>query len=84
MKKKIIIVILILILFISFFPIPNKMKDGGTVHYKALMYDIYDVHRLTFPIDDNDDSVKYEYIEGTIIKILGYEVYNNTNPHIDM
>lgn len=85
MKKKIIIICLIVFAFaILFIPIPAKMKDGGTVHYNAILYDIYDIHRVTSPLEWNDAIVGNEYIEGTVIKILGFEVYNSTNPHIEV
>jgi len=84
MKKKSIIIILIVMVFIVLLvPIPLKMKDGGTVHYNAILYDVYDIHRVTTPDDYNDAIVGNEYIEGIIIKIIGFEVYNNTNPHIE-
>ena len=65
-------------------PIPSKMKDGGTVHYNAILYDIYDIHRYTSPLEWNDAIVGNEYVEGTVIKILGYEVFNNTKPYIEV
>ncbi len=82
--KKIIIVTIILLVMLVLTPIPSKMKDGGTTHYNAILYDVYDIHRVTTPDDYNDAIVGNEYIEGTIIKILGFEVYNNTNPHIEV
>lgn len=85
MKKKIIILFgIVFSLAILVIPIPAKMKDGGTVHYNAILYDIYDVHRVTSPLEWNDAIVENEYIEGTIVKILGFEVYNNTNPRIEV
>ena len=85
MKKKIIVICLIVFTFtILFIPIPSKMKDGGTIHYNAIIYDIYDVHRVTSPLEWNDAIGGNEYIEGTIIKILGFEVYNNTNSRIEV
>ena len=61
-------------------PVPLQMKDGGTVHYDAILYDVYDVHRIR-PIDDPSLEGVYEteFIEGTIIKVLGIEVFNNTD-----
>ena len=85
MKKKIFIIFgIVFSLAILVIPIPAKMKDGGTVHYNAILYDIYDVHRVTSPLEWNDAIVENEYIEGTIVKILGFEVYNNTNPRIEV
>ena len=52
-------------------PIPNHLRDGGTVEYKALLYKISKVHRLV-PLEENK-----EYDDGIIIEILGFEIYNN-------
>ena len=61
----------LLLAIILLIPIPLRLKDGGTVEYKALAYSVSRVHRLA--------SVKAEkeYEEGIIIKVLGIEVYNN-------
>ena len=72
MKKKWIIGICILLIAVLLIPIPMRLKDGGTVRYTAILYSIEDVHRLN--PDMNSDQ---GYLEGTIIKILGMEVYNN-------
>ena len=74
MKKKLIIGICILLIAVLLIPIPMRLKDGGTVRYTAILYTIEDVHRLNPDTDSNQ-----EYLEGTIIKILGMEVFNNTN-----
>ncbi len=66
MKKKIIICILLAIIFLI--PIPMRLKDGGTVKYKALLYTVSDVHKI---YGDNQYSV------GIIVEILGIEVFNN-------
>jgi len=70
MKKIIIITICVLLAIILLVPIPLHLKDGGTVVYQAVLYSIEDVHRL----DHNSES---GYIEGIVINILGYEVYNS-------
>ena len=54
------------------FPIPLRMKDGGTVRYQAIIYSISDVHRLSL-----ESETGYE--EGMIIEILGVEIYNSVN-----
>lgn len=76
MKKKIIIAIVIVIAVIILFPIPLRLKDGGTVKYQALLYSISDVHRLAA----TENDVCYE--DGIIIEILGLEVFNNVVPSI--
>lgn len=54
--------------------IPTRMylEDGGTVVYKAVLYQIEDVHRI-----GAKDSFEDEYLDGMIIKIFGIEIYNN-------
>ncbi|MBD5510112.1 MAG: hypothetical protein HDR08_02485 [Lachnospiraceae bacterium] len=71
MKKKILKIAAITIaLLLLLFPLTYHYKDGGTVEYRALLYQVYDVHSL---------RVTGGYDEGTIIKILGFEVFNNVN-----
>ena len=72
MKKKIVTVIIILLVLVLLIPIPLRMKDGGTVKYTAILYQIEDIHRL-----NPDINSEQEYIEGIIVRILGFEVYNN-------
>lgn len=68
MKKKLIIGIIILILLILLIPIPNHLKDGGTIEYKSLVYKISKVHNR---------KLESEHYDGTIIEIFGKEVFNN-------
>lgn len=70
MKKKTIIFIIIIILLILLIPIPMHLNDGGTVEYRAILYKISNVHRLT-------GNLETMYENGTIIEILGIEVFNN-------
>ena len=83
MKLKI-IVVSILILLVLLTPFPAKMKDGGTLHYDAILFDVYDVHRIK-PTDNlnSDGSFENEYIEGVIVEIFGIQVFNNTEPYIE-
>ena len=73
MKKKWIIIIAIVLLFLMWIPLPLQYNDGGTVVYKAVLYEVWDVHRIT------DQTVDGEiiYIEGWVVSILGIEVYNS-------
>ena len=70
MKKKIAIIICVLLAIALLFPIPLRMKDGGTVKYQAVLYSISDVHRLA-PSEDSG------YEDGIIIEILGMQIFNN-------
>ncbi len=74
MKKKIIITVIIILALILLVPIPNHLKDGGTVEYKALLYKVSNVHSLTST--EEMESGK-QYNEGIIIEILGFEIYRN-------
>lgn len=76
MKKKVIIAIIVIILLVLLVPVPTRLKDGGTVEYKSLIYTISKVHRL----NHNSES---GYNDGWIIKILGKQIYNNVPKNID-
>lgn len=52
--------------------IPMNLKGGGTVVYNAILYQIEDVHRI-----DPEAASENDHLEGTIVKILGIEVYND-------
>lgn len=70
MRKKAIIVMVIIVLFILLIPTLMHLNDGGTVEYKALLYKVSKVHRLT-------GDLEKMYEDGTIIEILGIEIFNN-------
>lgn len=70
MKKKRILAACVLLAVILLFPIPLRMKDGGTVKYQAILYSISDVHRLA-------PSKPGGYEEGIIIEIFGMQVFNS-------
>ena len=75
--KKLIKIIVCLLVSMLLIPIKSVCKDGGTKVYNAILYDVYDVHRI---YDYNDQEM--EYIEGKIVVILGIEVYNDTDSRI--
>ena len=72
MKKKVMIGICVLLAIVLLVPIPMRLKDGGTVVYHAVVYQVEDVHRLG-AVDTAED----EYLEGMSVRILGMEVYNS-------
>ena len=76
MKKKIIILIVI-ILIILLIPFKNRLKDGGSIQYKAIIYDITKVHRIS-----EKSSTGYE--DGLIIKVLGFQIYNVINTYVNI
>lgn len=76
MKKKVITGICLLLVIVLLFPIPLRMKDGGTVKYQAVLYSISDVHRLA-------PSTESGYEEGFVIEILGMQVFDNVKRSIE-
>lgn len=76
-KKNILIIAIIVLLVILLFPIPMKLKDGGSIEFKALLYSVTKYHKLA---PENSDK---EYIDGIGIKILGKEIYNSVDKKIE-
>ena len=74
MKKKVIIAMIIVVLFIFLITNPIKLKYGGTIEYKALMYKVSRVHSLDL-VEEMENNKNYN--EGIIVEILGFEIYNN-------
>ena len=70
MKNKVIIVVIVLVLLILLIPRTRYLNDGGTVEYKAFLYNVTKLHKF-------NDYSPTGYDEGTKIKILGIEVYND-------
>ena len=78
--KRIIVLVLAVLLLLLNIPIRGQMKDGGTVVYNAALYDVYILHRINPDIDTDQPA----FITGTVVYLLGFEIFNNTNPHIDI
>lgn len=72
MKKKIIIGVCVLLAIVCLIPTRMHLDDGGTVVYKAILYQVDDVHRI-----NTEDTSENEYLEGIVVKIFGIEVYND-------
>lgn len=73
-KKTSAVIVIIVVLLILLTPIRMNLKDGGSVRYKALIYEVIKIHQLSPDVD----GVK-PYIDGFEIKILGMTVYRETN-----
>ena len=75
MKKRLFAVIaIVIVLVILLTPIRMNLKDGGSVRYKSLVYEVTKIHQLAPDVD----GVK-PYIDGFEVKILGITVYRETN-----
>lgn len=79
MKKKAIIIVCVLLAIVLLFPIPMRLRDGGTVQYKAILYTVFDIHSLA---SIEEQEAGKEFNEGTIVEILGFEIFNNVNQQI--
>ena len=75
MKNKIIIRVITIIIILLLIPIPMKLKDGGTLEFKAITYKISKVHSLK-TVEEQENSGKM-YSDGWKIEVLGFEIYNN-------
>ena len=70
MKNGVLMIVGILLAAVLLIPIPMRMKDGGSVEYRAILYKVVDVRRI-------DPQSTDGYIDGTIVEILGMEVYRD-------
>ena len=77
--KRIIAIICALLLLFLLIPQKHNVNDGGTVIYESAVYTVYNMHQIASvgPADENGKHPT-TYIDGIIVEILGYEVYNNT------
>ena len=73
-KKTLAVTAIIVVLVILLTPIRMNLKDGGSVRYKSLVYEVTKIHQLA----PDADGVK-PYIDGFEVKILGMTVYRETN-----
>ncbi len=70
MKNGVKLILGILLAAVLLIPIPMRMRDGGSVEYRAVLYKIVDMHRIDTQSPDG-------YIDGTVVEILGMEVYRD-------
>ncbi len=72
-KKWILAIAIILVLTILLTPVRMNLKDGGSVRYQSLLYEVTKIHQLS----PEADGVK-PYIDGFEVKIFGMTVYRET------
>lgn len=75
-KKKIIIIVAIVVFILMLIPIPNRLKDGGSVEYNAVLYQYTKIHRLS-----EKSSTGYE--DGWDLKILGFHIGGEINTYVE-
>ena len=80
-KKRWIIIAICVVLVILCVPMIQTYKDGGTVCYDAILYDVTDYNRMTDKVE-RVSNTKLRYTpgmkQGLEIRILGFTVYDST------
>lgn len=74
-KKKIIIITVIVIFVLMLIPIKDRLYDGGSIEYKAILYKYTKIHRIS-----QTSSTGYE--DGWELKILGKQVGGEINTYV--
>ena len=74
-KKKIIIIAAIVIFIIMLIPIKDRLYDGGSTEYKAILYKYTKIHRLS-------ENSYTGYEDGWELKILGKQVGGEINTYV--
>lgn len=70
MKRKGKIILILIIMFILSVPIPMRYKDGGSICFRAILYEITKYHRL-----DHDSVTGFR--DGLKIRIFGIPIYDS-------
>lgn len=70
MKRKVKVAIVVILLIIFLIPIPIRYKDGGSVGYRAILYDVTKYHQL-------DLESETGYNDGWKIKVIGIPIYDD-------
>lgn len=71
-NKKVWIIVIIIIVLLLLFPIPMRLKDGGSIKFQAALYSVTKYHQLAHETESG-------YIDGIGIEILGLEILNTTD-----
>ncbi len=70
MKRKGKIILSIVLVLILLVPIPMRYKDGGSICFRAILYEITKYHRL-----DHDSVTGFR--DGLKIRIFGIPIYDS-------
>ncbi len=71
-RKRIGILAVAALLCVLLLPHVRYYKDGGTVEYHAILYQIFDWHSM-----NEIEADRNVYYDGLEIRILGITIYNN-------
>jgi len=79
-RKRTLIVLAILAALILLTPIPYTIKDGGTKHYSAILYSVYDYHArwMHYYRNTETNELRDSILRGIEVDILGIKVYDGT------
>lgn len=70
MKKNRLIWIVCILFTLCLIPVPMHYKDGGSINYRAVLYEITKYHQMT--------DIEGIFRTGISVEILGIEVYHDT------
>lgn len=76
-KKYKLIIGIILLAIILLVPIPIHSKTNGDVSYTAIMYQVKKIHKVNL-------NEKNGFKNGTIVKILGIKIFDNTKQNLSV
>ena len=69
--RKKVLLLLIVILTAMLIPMKIHFRDGGTIEYKAVLYSVTNLHRLT------SQNNRFGTLQGTRIRVLCFNVYDD-------
>lgn len=72
-KKYIILTAVLLVLIVLFTPVRMNLKDGGSVSYKAIAYEVINIHTIV-----SAEKGDY-YVDGIEVRLFGFTVFRDTN-----
>ncbi|MBO6062223.1 MAG: hypothetical protein J6P98_08970, partial [Clostridia bacterium] len=73
-RRRLIIYIVVLALLILLVPIPLRLKDGGTLELRAILWEAGILNRL----DQDPETGEPRIRKGFYLDILGMSVYDNS------
>ena len=74
--KKWLIVLVVATMLVMLIPVRLQQRDGGTVVYRAVLYEVVDKRKTAVPVEAGEPQ---RYIGGVVVRILGIEVYNSVD-----